>query len=251
MRIKFNKKIEFFLKKFFFSQSFLLKRRLDRAIKKNEEEEIKLVKKYTTQDTDSLDIGVYRGIYAYEMSKYSKTVHAFEANPLIFNDLRVNLQKVKKNIIFYNYALSNEAGNIKIKVPIRNPQSDKKNYEEYYKLGTATVQAENRIEEYEEFNVNSKKIDGFNFENKISLIKIDVEGHEIPVIEGGIEIIRKNKPVLIVEIDEKYSKNKALFTINYINSIGYNSYYYCNDTLESTDKLDDLNKYSNFVFLPK
>jgi len=40
MRIKFHKEIEFFLKKIFFSQSFLLKRRLDRAIKNNEENEI-------------------------------------------------------------------------------------------------------------------------------------------------------------------------------------------------------------------
>ena len=46
MRLKFHKEMEFFLKKIFFSQSFLLKRRLDRAIKNNEENEIKLVKKF-------------------------------------------------------------------------------------------------------------------------------------------------------------------------------------------------------------
>ena len=37
MRIKFNKEIEFFFKKIFFSQSYLLKKRLERSIKNNEE----------------------------------------------------------------------------------------------------------------------------------------------------------------------------------------------------------------------
>ena len=43
MRLKFNKEIEFFIKKFFFSESFLLKRRLERSIKKRDENEIELL----------------------------------------------------------------------------------------------------------------------------------------------------------------------------------------------------------------
>ena len=34
MRIKFNKEFEFLIKKFFFSEKYLLKKRLERAIKK-------------------------------------------------------------------------------------------------------------------------------------------------------------------------------------------------------------------------
>ena len=58
MRLKFHKEIEFFLKKIFFSQSFLLKRRLDRAIKNNEENELKLVKRFVNKDSECIDIGV-------------------------------------------------------------------------------------------------------------------------------------------------------------------------------------------------
>ena len=31
------------------------------------------------------------------------------------------------------------------------------------------------------------------------MIKIDVEGHEIPVLIGGIETIKKNKPIIFIE----------------------------------------------------
>ena len=102
MRIKFNKEIEFYLKKIFFSQKYLLKRRLERSIKNNEENELKLVKDFILPGTDSIDIGVYRGVYSFQMSKFSKTVHAFEPNPIIYEDLQKNLLKITKNIPEYN-----------------------------------------------------------------------------------------------------------------------------------------------------
>jgi len=98
MRIKFNKEIEFYLKKIFFSQKYLLKKRLERSIKNNDENELKLVKNFITPGTDSIDIGVYRGVYSFQMSKFSKTVHAFEPNPIIYEDLQKNLLKITKNI---------------------------------------------------------------------------------------------------------------------------------------------------------
>ena len=112
MRIKFNKEIEFYLKKIFFSQSYLLKRRLERSIKNNEEHEFKLVKDFIVPGTDSIDIGVYRGVYSFLMSKFSKTVHAFEPNPIIYKDLQKNLLKIIKNIKIYNSALSDKNENV-------------------------------------------------------------------------------------------------------------------------------------------
>ena len=94
MRIKFNKEIEFYLKKIFFSQKYLLKKRLERSIKNNEENELKLVKDFILPGTDSIDIGVYRGVYSFQMSKFSKTVHAFEPNPIIYENLQKNFEDV-------------------------------------------------------------------------------------------------------------------------------------------------------------
>ena len=46
---------------------------------------------------------------------------------------------------------------------------------------------------------------------KISLIKIDVNGHELSVIKGLNNIIKKDKPALIVETDKNINKiNKYL-----------------------------------------
>ena len=251
MRLRFNKQIEFFIKKYFLPESFLLKRRLERSIRNKDENEIELLERFIKPGTDSIDVGVYRGVYSFEMSKYSKNVHSFEPNPIIFEYINKNLKKIINNIFLYNYALSNKNEVIDLKVPIRNDKYNRENFEEFYELGRATIHQENTFKRYEKFQITSKKIDEFNFKNNISFIKIDVEGHELEVIKGGEEIISKNKPILLVEIEERYSQNKVSDTINYINKLGYISHYYDNKILKKTSELNNLSLFNNYIFLPK
>ena len=249
MRFKFNKKIEFFLKKNFLPQSYLFEKRIKRSIKNSDEKELQLLKKIIIPETDTIDIGVYRGVYSYEMAKYSKMVHAFEPNPIIFKDIELNLSKIIKNINLYNFALSDKENKVLLKVPIRNKNYDKSNYEEYFQMGRATIHEQNVMGDIETFEIKSKKLDNFTFSNRISFIKIDVEGHEMSVIKGAENTIKQNKPTLLVEIEEKHSKQKVLDSINYINSLGYESFFYDNE-LKNTNNLNNLNMYNNFIFKP-
>jgi len=57
-----------------------------------------------------------------------------------------------------------------------------------------------------------------NKEN-IALIKIDVEGLEIEVLEGAIETIKKHKPVLVVEV-QKQNSDKFFNMLPEYKSIG-------------------------------
>ena len=134
MRIKYHKEIEFFFKRFFFSEKFLLKRRLERAVKNNYEPEIKLIEEFVVSGTDGLDIGVYQGVYSYEISKYAKTVHAFECNPIIFSFLNRNIYKIINNIKLYNFGLSNNEGETTLRIPIRNKLAKEENYEEFFEI---------------------------------------------------------------------------------------------------------------------
>ena len=204
MRFKFNKKIEFFLKKNFLPQSYLFEKRIKRSIKNNDEKELQLLKKIIIPETDTIDIGVYRGVYSYEMAKYSKMVHAFEPNTIIFKDIELNLGKIIKNINLYNFALSDKENKVLLKVPIRNKNYDKSNYEEYFQMGRATIHEQNVMGDIETFEIKSKKLDNFTFSNRISFIKIDVEGHEMSVIKGAENTIKQYKPTLLVEIEEKH-----------------------------------------------
>ena len=72
-----KKDIEFLIKKLFFSERYLLKKRLRRAIKKEYEKELKIVDKFANKSKDALDVGVYRGVYSYKLSQNFKNIHSY------------------------------------------------------------------------------------------------------------------------------------------------------------------------------
>ena len=247
LRIKFSKKIEYFLKSFL-PKKYQFKKRIERAIKKLDEPELLIINKLIQTGTDSIDVGVYRGVHSYEMSKYSDHVHSFEPNPVIFKELQKYLPQIIQNISLYNYALSEKSGKKILKVPIRDSRSNKSNYEEYYKMGLATIHEKNIFENYDEFEINSKKLDEFNFEKRVSFIKIDVEGHEIEVLEGSKELIKKFKPTLMIEIEERHSKRSLEESISYVCSLGYNVFCLKNKELVPFQKISSPKDYNNFIF---
>lgn len=59
-------------------------------------------------------------------------------------------------------------------------------------------------------------------DKQVSLIKIDVEGHEENVIRGGYELIQKDKPIILFESwDHNWAKAKQIRLFHYLSSIGY------------------------------
>ena len=53
-----------------------------------------------------------------------------------------------------------------------------------------------------------KTLDSLNIQDKIDLIKIDVEGHEIEVLKGGIETIKKSQFDMLEKISG-FTKDQA------------------------------------------
>ncbi len=241
------KNIEFIIKKLL-PKKYLFKKRILREIKKKKEPEISLIKDLIEPETDSIDIGVYRGVHSYEMSKYSKIIHSFEPNPVIYKDLKKTLPLIIDNLKLYNYALLDKNIIKNLRIPIRNLKANKLNYEEFYEMGKATIHEENKFENYENFKVECKILDDFKFNNSISFIKIDVEGHEISVLNGAKIIIKKFKPNLLIEIEERHSKRNVKDTINFVCSFGYNSYVFKENKLINTNLVINLNDHNNFIF---
>ena len=65
--------------------------------------------------------------------------------------------------------------------------------------------------------------------NSIDFIKIDVEGFELKVLRGGAEIIRKHKPVLLVELHLGFIENYGESykdVIDWIESLNYSIRYF-------------------------
>lgn len=61
------------------------------------------------------------------------------------------------------------------------------------------------------------RLDDFRIPEHIDFIKIDVEGYEQMVLQGAGETLRRNRPVIMIEIfDENYGRvNDCLCSIGY------------------------------------
>ncbi len=249
MKIKI-KDLEFIIKKIFFSQSYLLKKRLIRAINNNYEKELNIIDRFSDKLKNALDIGVYRGVYSLKLSQNFNQIHAFEPNPLLFPYLNINLKKIIKNINLYNLALSDKSGETELKLPIRSKSIFKENIEELYQLGAASIHPENKFKNFEKVQVKVEKLDNILI-NNIGFIKIDVEGHELEVIEGAKKTITKNKPILLIEIEKRHSNRPVEETIARIGNLKYDCFFVKDNDLISVKKLNNMNLVNNFFFLPK
>lgn len=66
-------------------------------------------------------------------------------------------------------------------------------------------------------SISMEALDNLAIKEKIEFIKIDVEGFEYEVLQGGVKTIDKNKPCIYIEIfDSNYDKvNSLLQSMNY------------------------------------
>jgi len=219
---------------------------------KNKEPEMFILNKLVIKDKIALDVGANYGSYTYLLERLipSDKIYAFEPIPKLYN----RLKKVFPKVNVFDFALSDSTGIAKFKIP-------QMNHKIFYSRGTLQT---NIVETNEtgrvEINVNTIALDSFVEKNNIGdigFIKIDVEGNEMNVIKGGLRTIKKNKPVMQIEIEQRHHKEDINGIIDSIKEFGYNCFY-LNDKIE----LERLNKNAldlqlsndsytnNFIFLP-
>ena len=174
-----------------------------------------------TLSKDILDIGACHGVYSIELTKNNKFNHAyaFEAN------------KIYSRIIGINTILNNVVDKVDIINTYISNKNDKINYNGWSNnnenIDTSALASEcyertsydNNYDQFKE--VSTRTIDSYNLSN-IGFIKIDVEGHELEVLQGALKTIILNDypPILfeIWDIEKPFIINKEEF-ISYKNKI--------------------------------
>lgn len=178
--------------------------------------EINILNKLVNRNSTCLDIGSCHGSYARILSNYSKKVYSFEPEKSNFEYLTKVINQ--NNIILKKLAISNKVGSNFLYIPTLK--------------GKKNTAMSNLIGNIKKENLKFQKIKtvtlDYFFKNKkmknLDLIKIDVEGAEYKVIEGGKKIINSFKPTMIIEImKQNYSTKKNIFKL--LKKKGYFSFY--------------------------
>lgn len=173
-----------------------------------EKHEIKTIANVINDQTSQgavLDIGANIGNHAVQFSRLFKKVLCFEPNALIFDILKLNTRH-KTNIDCYNVGLSNEEKTAYLEIPEKN-------------FGGATVSNSNSIKS---IAIELKKGDHVIAE-PFSFMKMDVEGHELNVLEGMEKLIKQNKPIICFELINKDASSLEIISV--LKKMGYDTFY--------------------------
>lgn len=96
------------------------------------------------------------------------------------------------------------------------------------KIRISYLSGKSRIEENKNtFNVFTKKLDDYlKNRNKPTILKLDTEGSENLILNGGINFFKKYNPKVFIEIWAKNVKGveNSYKAINLIKKLGYQSY---------------------------
>ena len=157
----------------------LYKRHTEPTLVECEEEDTqptqrKTALKYVKRWRNCIDIGSNVGMWTRELAKKFKQVYCFEPNPNFNECFRKNI--TENNVELFEFGLSN-------------------------KEHTASQEFNSTQITNTPGDVQCRTLDSFNL-NDIDFIKIDVDGFEVEVLEGAVNTITRNNPVINVEMKE-------------------------------------------------
>lgn len=163
------------------------------------------------------DVGANVGLYTWVVHKVcpQRNILAFEPDPENFKLLEMTQNEANaKNLEIYPYALSNQTGDTSFSQDTLTSATgciagkDMPWIEQYLNGSSNTI------------SVKTRTLDSVAKEDKIpSLIKIDVEGHEIEVLDGGKNTLVEKKPLLIIESFPP----KQTTVLSLLQELGYSS----------------------------
>lgn len=192
-------------------------------LEKFEEEETKFVSSYLNTGDIFIDVGANIGLFsliASERVGLEGHVYAFEPHPITCNRLMENVSINNfTSVSIIPKALSDKASilsffSYKDRMDAFNSFAPILENYSYDKIDVEAIKLSDFLNELSE-----------NVRRKIKLVKIDVEGWEIPVLKGAIDFFSSpNAPAILVEFTENNAK-VAGFSCQELYDLGVNLGY--------------------------
>ena len=156
--------------------------------------------KYVSSYRNALDIGSNIGQWTRPLSKLFDTVICFEPNPNFRECFDKNI--TESNVVLHPYALSSHQ---------HTAQQGKTDTHLNHKIGDT---------EPRDGDIECRSLDSFKF-TEIDYVKIDVDGFEVPLLEGAKETLTINAPVINIEMKRRKRPLTTRRATKILNDLGY------------------------------
>jgi FkbM family methyltransferase len=195
--------------------------------------EIRFVRHGLHSGQVAVDIGCHKGAYTYWMRRSvgpSGAVYAFEPQPKQVAYLREAFSVMGyDNVELVPMAVSDKLGQLPLYTPPVSTHfaSLEADHPSWSKLqGAARLAAPTSsqlvdVTTLDEFFARDRKPPHF--------LKIDVEGHELSVLEGGRRTLESHHPAILIECEARHRTDGDVRPVfNLLESLGYSGTFFCN-----------------------
>ena len=148
---------------------------------------------YIKQWRVCLDIGSNIGQWTRPLSKKFESVVCFEPNPNFRECFEKNIQE--KNVLLWPYGLSD-------------------------KEHKAKQDFNSTVLQQEDGDIDCRTLDSFGLTN-VDFVKIDVDGFEIPLLNGARQTLSKNDPVINIEMKRDKRTDIVVKCESILKDLGY------------------------------
>lgn len=158
-----------------------------------------LISRHTFPGSTAIDVGANNGVHTLTMSKAAGSngrVYAFEPQMKMYRELRANIEEnsFATNVIPVRAAVGAVESTVSLAIHVDEAKT------------RVCDEGGGRVEPGGD--VRLLALDSLEFRN-VSLIKIDVEGAENAVLEGATETLKRERPVVLLEIQGGYIFGEA------------------------------------------
>lgn len=173
----------------------------------------------------AIDVGANKGYYTYALAQLPQIdrIEAFEPQPWCCESISAYARSTGKNINVRTSALSDTNSTLELNIPLLRGRLNTT-------LSVGLASFKKPDVEHQTVAVPVCRLDDCNL-TKITFIKIDVEGHEESAIVGGKQTIIREKPILLVEIENRhlYDNQTGIKDVkgivDLVESLGYATYF--------------------------
>ncbi len=209
--------------------------------------ETEFLKAITQENDVVLDIGANCGWYSLALARHCPTarIYAFEPIPHTYDILQRNiLHNGLHNIEAHRLAFSNVQAELEFL------------YTPHCSGATSQVLAgqPGTPESLQKVSCPATTLDSFCVQHGLApqVVKCDVEGAELMVIEGGEAMLARHKPVILIELLRKWARQFDYHPSEVVQRLcqhGYKAYTLSKEGLRPCPGIDEQTQETNFVFL--
>jgi FkbM family methyltransferase len=218
---------------FFYRHTPRLVFQLRKLARANYEREMELLDVLCDRNRTGVDVGAKVGMYTYRIRARSSDVLAFEPIPMFNRMLRAVFDGKRGRV--EPYAVSRERGTAVMRLAYDADGS-------HLQFGRSTIDAANpmanaEVARVEELEVETRTIDEYELPS-VGFIKIDVEGHELAVLDGATRTIERSRPNMLIECNDDHQPDAVAKLRRWLDEHGYTARFLLGNDLQPIESYE-------------